>query len=124
MDHVQLVRDTWDALSRGDLSPLESLLAPDAKWRAVEDGPWNCENRRQIIDVMTENLHGRLSGHIDDAFAVGERIVVALRPDGEPDGWPLDNGIRYVVVSVADDRGTEMKGCANRPVALAYAEAS
>jgi ketosteroid isomerase-like protein len=123
MDHLQLVRDTWDALSQGDLSPLETVLAPDAKWRAVEDGPWNCENRGQIIDVMTENLKGRLSGHIDDAFEIGDRVVVAFRPDREPDGWPLDDGIRYVVVSVDDDLITEMKGCASRQVALDYAQA-
>jgi len=103
MDHVQLVRDTWDALSHGDLAPLQTLFAPDAKWRAVEDGPWNCENRSQIIEVMTENLKGRLSGRIDDAFEIGDRIVVAFRPDRGPDEWPLDNGIRYVVVSLDGD---------------------
>lgn len=124
MDHVQLVRDTWDALSHGDLAPLQTLFAPDAKWRAVEDGPWNCENRSQIIEVMTENLKGRLSGRIDDAFEIGDRIVVAFRPDRGPDEWPLDNGIRYVVVSLDGDLITEMKGCANRQVALDYAETS
>jgi ketosteroid isomerase-like protein len=126
VDHVQLVRDTWDALSRGDLSPLETVLAPDAKWRAVEDGAGGCENRGQIIHVMTENLGGRLSGHIDDAFEVGDRVVVAFRPDYEQDEWewPLDNGIRYVVVSVDGDRITEMKSCATRQVALDYAEPS
>jgi ketosteroid isomerase-like protein len=124
VDQVQLVRDTWDALSRGDLAPLESVLAPDARWRAVEDGPWNCENSHEIIAVLTENLGGRLSGRIEDAFGVGERVVVAFRPDREPDGWPLDNGIRYVVISVAGDRITEMKGCANREVALSYAGSS
>jgi hypothetical protein len=124
MDHVQLVRETWDALSQGDLSPLQAVFAPDAKWRAVEDGPWNCENRGQIIDLLTENLKGRLSGHIDDAFEIGGRVVVAFRPDREPDEWPLDHGIRYVVVSLDDDLVTEMTGCANRQVALDYARAS
>ncbi len=121
VDHVQLVRDTWDALSQGDLTPLPTVLAPDAKWRAVEDGPWNCENRNQIIDVMTGILSGGFSGQIDDAFEVGNRVVVAFRPDREPDEWPLDNGIRYVVVSVTGDLITEMKGCANRQIALDYA---
>src|SRR5450755_466894 len=48
VDYEQLVRDTWDALSRGDMAPLENALAPNAKWRAVQDGPWNCGNRAAI----------------------------------------------------------------------------
>ena len=121
VDRVQLVRDAWSAVSRGDLGALELLLAPDASWRAVEDGPWNCEGRPAIIEVMTRNLDaGRLSGHIEDAFEHGGGVVVAFRPD-KPDGWPLDDGVRYLVVSVAGDHVTELKGCANRRVALDYA---
>ncbi len=52
MDQVQLVRDTWKGLSTGDLSALEAALAPDAKWRAVEDGPWSCQNRATILAEM------------------------------------------------------------------------
>lgn len=34
MDQEQ-VHATWEAVSQGDLAPLEALLAPDAKWRAT-----------------------------------------------------------------------------------------
>jgi ketosteroid isomerase-like protein len=125
MDQVQLVRQTWEALSRGDLQPLETSLAPDAKWRAVVDGPWNCENRDAILDVMKGNLSKGLSGEIDEAFVSGDRIVVAFRPDHhEPGGWPLDDGVRYVVLTMRDDLVTEMKGCLDRSAALEYAGTS
>jgi hypothetical protein len=65
VDQVQFVRHTWEAISRGDLQPLETSLAPDAKWRAVVDGPWNCENRDAILDVMKGNLSKGLSGEIE-----------------------------------------------------------
>jgi ketosteroid isomerase-like protein len=122
VDHVQLVRGTWDRLAAGDVTMLAAVLAPDARWRAVEDGPWNCESARQILDVVATNLGGRLSGQIEEAFAVGDRVIVGFRPE-RVDGWPLDNGVRYVVVSVADERITELKGCASRSVALQYAAA-
>jgi hypothetical protein len=122
MDHIHLVRETWDALARGDLAPLEAALAPEARWRAVEDGPWNCESATAILDVMANNLADGLSGRIEDAFAVGDRVVVAFRPDRHgPGAWPLDHGVRYVVVSTADDLVTEIKGCATRDSALEYA---
>jgi hypothetical protein len=85
VDHVQRVRGTWEALSQGALSRLETALPADATGRAVEDGPWNCESGSQIIEVLTENPKGGLSGHIVDAFEAGHRVVVAFRPDREPD---------------------------------------
>lgn len=60
------MRRTWEAISRGDLQPLEAALAPDARWRAVVDSPWNCENRDAILDVMKGNLGKGLSGEIDE----------------------------------------------------------
>jgi ketosteroid isomerase-like protein len=122
MSSEQLVRDTWESLSRGEVGALEAVLAPDARWRAVEDGPWNCQNRAAILEVMGRNLDTGLAGRVEEVFDVGQRTVVAFRPDRPgPPAWPLEDGIRYVVLSFRDGLVTEMKGCANRSVALAYA---
>jgi ketosteroid isomerase-like protein len=123
VDHEQQVRETWAALSRGDFEKVESQFAADAKWRAVEDGPWNCENRTQILNVMRENRARRvLEGDVEEVLDIGERVVVAFRPSRhDPEGWPLDDGIRYVVLSLDNGLVTEMKGCLNRQVALDYA---
>jgi ketosteroid isomerase-like protein len=124
MDQAQ-VRQTWEAVSQGDLAPLATILAPDAKWRAVEDGPWNCESRSAILDVMKRNLANGLSGRVEHVLELGDRVVVAFRPDHHgPDAWPLDDGIRYMVVTMRGEEIAEMKGCADRQAALAYAEAS
>jgi hypothetical protein len=127
MSHEQLVRETWEALDRGDLAAIETVFAPDAKWRAVEEGPWNCESRAQIVETMRENrVAGALRGAVEDVRDVGEdRAVVAFRPERElPGQWPLDEGIRYVVLSFdADGLVSEMKGCRDRATAFAYAGA-
>jgi ketosteroid isomerase-like protein len=112
-------------LSRRDLGVLEAVLAPDARWRAVEDGPWNCESRAAVLDVMARNLGRGPSGRIEDVPAVGDRVIVAFRPDRqEPGGWPLEDGPRHVVLTVAGGQVTVMKSCATRAAALAYATAS
>jgi len=124
MDKDQ-VRQLWEAVSDGNLAPLGEVLAPDAKWRAVEDGPWNCENRKMILDVMGQNLvESGLAGSVEDVKEVGDRTIVTFRPDRERDQWPLDNGIRYVVLTERDGMVIEMKGCADRQLAFDYAGAS
>jgi hypothetical protein len=57
----------------GDLSVLEAALTPDAKWRAIEDGPWRCENREMILAVIKRNLAGGLLRRIEETTQVGKR---------------------------------------------------
>ena len=120
---AQVVRDTWDAVSRGEFEPLEGLFAPDAKWRAGEDGEWNCENRARIIEVMRDNRAAGLTGTVEEVLELDGRLIVAFRPEHRPnrDGWPLENGIRYIVLSIRDGLVSELKGCADRASALDWA---
>ncbi len=119
---VALIQRLWAGISRGDLSVLEQELAADARWRAVTDGPWNCEGREAIIDTMSRNLAGRVRGTIEETIQDGSRVLVAFRPETPlPNNErPLDEGIAYMVVTVRDRKVVELKGCADRAVAKAY----
>jgi hypothetical protein len=124
VDHVTEMRELWAALSHGDLAPLETALDPHARWRAVEDGPWNCENRAAILKAMRHNLAAGLEGSIEEAFEVAGRVVVAFRPEAHTNpSWPLENGLRHLVVTLSGERITELKGCSTRAAALDYAAA-
>jgi ketosteroid isomerase-like protein len=117
---VELLHRAWEAMSgAADLSVLEGALDSEAQWLGVEDGQI-CENRKTILGVMRRNLHG---GLIEETVEVGGRIVVAFRPDQpRSDGRPLDQGIAYVVVTMRDGLVIELKGCADRAAAMAYAQ--
>jgi ketosteroid isomerase-like protein len=120
---IELLNRAWEAMSgAGDLSVLERALDSEAKWRGVQDGQI-CENRKMILEVMERNLHDGFVEQIEETVEVGERIVVAFRPD-QPrnDERPLDQGIAYVVVTMRDGRVIELKGCVDRAVAMAYAQ--
>ena len=122
MDREQQVRRLWDSLARGDLSVMQAALCPHARWRAVQDGPWNCEDRAAIIEVMGRNLKQGLAGRIEEVIEVGERTVVAFRPESHgPDAWPLEDGIRHLVLTYEGELISEMKGCLHRASALEYA---
>ena len=119
------MRQAWEALERGDLDVIEAVLAPEAKWRGVEDGPWNCESRKMILNTLTRDVLDGYFVHLEDAFERSDRVVVAIRPDARrPSKWPLENGIRHLVVTMRDGVITEIKGCADRRAALEYADAS
>jgi hypothetical protein len=125
VDRVARVQELWESLARGELAPLQAALEPAARWRAVEDGPWNCESAPAIVDVMRHNLEtGRSEGRIEESFALGDRVLVAFRPTNNPNpAWPLEDGLRWMVVTFAGDRVAELKGCATRADVLSYAAA-
>jgi hypothetical protein len=54
----------------------------------------------------------------------GPRVLVAFRPEQPADAAnrPLDDGIAYMVVTISDGVITELKGCADRAVAMVYAQ--
>jgi ketosteroid isomerase-like protein len=122
------VREMWEAWSSGDFDKVAAALTPDARWLAVEQGPWDCDDRAQMLRVMRENRArtGGPAGRIEEITDLGERTLVGFRPDAppDPDGWPLDNGIRYVVLTFRDGLVSEMKGAISRQVALDYAAAA
>lgn len=117
----------WEAWSAGDFDTVSTALTPDARWLAVEQGAWDCGDRAQMLRVMREARErtGGPAGEIEEITGLGERMLVGFRPDSppDPDGWPLDDGIRYVVLTFRDGAVSEMKGCASRQVALDYAAA-
>jgi ketosteroid isomerase-like protein len=124
MAREEFVKVMWEAWTQGDYESLEGALSPEAQWRAVEDGPWNCANRSQILKTMRENheLGRPPSGELTETTDLGDRMLVGFRPDRQPmDGWPLDDGVRYMILTFDGDLVTEMKGCASRQVALDYA---
>lgn len=123
MDRERFVRDSWEALAAGDLRPFAQALAPDARWRAVVDGPWNCGSRDAIVEAMARNLENGLAGELEEIVPVGsDRLIVAFRPARHaPGAWPLDDGIRYLVLTFAGEQLREMKGCATHAAAHEYA---
>jgi ketosteroid isomerase-like protein len=120
---IELVRRAWDALIAGGPEVLGEVLAPDAQWYGVEDGQL-CDGRKSIIDVMSLNLAGRLRGTVEEIIQDGSRVIVAFRPEqpGQLDR-PVDEGIAYMVVTIRDGQIVEMKGCADRAIALSYVRA-
>jgi hypothetical protein len=56
-----LVRQGLAAWGRGDLEALEAILDPGVTLRAMNPGPWDCEDREQVMGLLrlrAEERHG------------------------------------------------------------------
>jgi ketosteroid isomerase-like protein len=48
----QVIEHGLAAWVRGDLDALEKILHPAVTLRAIEPGPWDCENREQVMQLL------------------------------------------------------------------------
>jgi len=69
---------------------------------------------------MERSLEAGFAGRIDEVHETVDRVIVAFRPDRhDPGAWPLEDGVRWVVVSFNSELVSELKGCWTRADAVA-----
>ena len=89
-DHVATVRRGFTAALAGDLQTLEQLLHPDVVWHGG-DPRSGCVGRKQVLAFMRSAVtheRGRLRQgrpRLVDVIDAGDRVVVLIAPDGDPD---------------------------------------
>ena len=95
MSEVELARKGLAAWKRGDFEALEELLAPEATWRAVEPGEWDCESREDILRTLRERYEqGFTMGRIELVEGDAGTVILLSHPAevGGPD-WPEETAI-------------------------------
>jgi ketosteroid isomerase-like protein len=61
-----VIRDGLAAWGRGDLDGLEAVLDPYVTFRAMQPGPWDCENRDQVMSLLRQREASRPDEHSRD----------------------------------------------------------
>jgi ketosteroid isomerase-like protein len=86
--NVETARRGYEAVLRGDLDAIESILDPDVKWHGGDPGA-GCQNRKQTLAVMRRNWmrRGGPPGEVVELIDAGHQVVVIIRRTGE-DGQP------------------------------------
>ena len=95
MSDLELARDGLAAWKRGDFEALESLLAPEATWRAVEPGEWDCESRDDILRTLRERHEQGFTMRPFELIEGGPGTVILLSHPAQVGGpeWPEETAI-------------------------------
>jgi ketosteroid isomerase-like protein len=103
--NVELVRDGFQAVMRGDLETIGGLLDPHVTWHGG-DPEAGCRNRDEVLEFM-RRARRRGIGRLVDVIEAGEdRVVVVLQPPAEPGAPPPP--LRANVTTVRGGRVVEM----------------
>ncbi|MGZ4384432.1 MAG: hypothetical protein ACXVY3_07520 [Gaiellaceae bacterium] len=70
-----------DAWRRGDVSVLEELLDPGVKLLAVEAGPWDCLDRRDVLALLRDREEGPTGRDVVELVDCGDAVVAVMAAD-------------------------------------------
>jgi len=118
--NVELARQGYEAIKRGDLGEVGELLAEDVTWHwgdPMAEGA--CRNREQALAFL-RRADRRGPGELIDVIDAGDRVVVILQPppvDGEP------APARAQITTFRNGKVIEMAGYPTVEAALAAAGA-
>jgi ketosteroid isomerase-like protein len=86
--NVEMARRGYQAVVRGDLDVIWSMLAPDVKWHGGDPSdPTACHSRGEVLEVMRQAFGRGGIGELIEIVDAGDKVVVIMRPpaqDGEP----------------------------------------
>jgi ketosteroid isomerase-like protein len=82
-DRVELIRQAFVALDRGDVALLRTLFDPDAKWigvpqRGEQDETPSCPNRAAIVDLLERHHANGRAFQLGKAIEEGDRVAVEV----------------------------------------------
>ena len=95
MTDLELARAGLAAWKQGDFEALKELLAPEATWRAVEPGDWDCESRDDILRTLRERYEEGFTRGPIELIEGGPGTVILLSRPAEVGGaeWPEETAI-------------------------------
>lgn len=114
-ENKQLVRDTWGAVSKGDVEGFMARLADDVTWtffgshRFAGTFRGKDELVAKLFTPLGEVLADGIKVHIDTLTAEGERVVLEARGEAQTKDGRAYNNSYCIVVTVRDGRVSQVR---------------
>jgi ketosteroid isomerase-like protein len=114
---MELARNGYAAIARGDLDAVAELLAPDVRWHGGDpDAQGACRNREQALAFVRNRAQARM-GELVDVIDAGDSVVVVMQPAAQGGETPPR---RANVTSFRDGQVVEMIAFESPEAALAH----
>lgn len=114
-ENKQLVRDTWGAVSKGDVEGFMARLADDVTWtffgshRFAGTFRGKDELVAKLFTPLGDVLADGIKVHIDTLTAEGERVVLEARGEAQTKDGRAYNNSYCIVVTVRDGRVSQVR---------------
>jgi ketosteroid isomerase-like protein len=122
-----LVRQAYEAYTRGDLAGLLQLVDPELEWTYLDPSfanpePATCHGREQLRLALRREAAQGLRTDLEEVMASGDKVLVIIhRPGLDRLRVRQGNDRNYLVLTMDQERITKMRACRDRAEARAVA---
>jgi ketosteroid isomerase-like protein len=122
-----LVRQAYEAYTRGDLVGLLQLVDPELEWTYLDPSfanpePATCHGREQLRLALRREAAQGLRTDLEEVMASGDKVLVIIhRPGLDRLRVRQGNDRNYLVLTMDQERITKMRACRDRAEARAVA---
>lgn len=98
-ENVEIIHAGYQAFIAGDFERLFGLLDPEVTWAAAEHGPWDCESRDEVLQVLSRRFLESYGIELEECRPAGDCVFVSFRAAGfeEPSRVEDAAGRRFAV---------------------------
>ena len=124
---VDLVRQAYEAYSRGDVATMLKFVDPDLEWTFLDPSredpePQVCHGRHELQKALQRQAEQGLRAELEEVSALGDRVMVVVRIPGV-DAFRIRKADdrNYAVFTVREGRIIALRDCRDRAEAVAAA---
>jgi ketosteroid isomerase-like protein len=123
----ELVRQAYQAYTRGDLDGLLDLVDPDLEWTYLDPEfadprPATCHGRDQLRAALQRQASHGLPTELEEVVASGDSVLVVIHQPGlDRLRFRQGNDRNYLVLTLDQGRIIKMRTCQDRAEARARA---
>lgn len=78
-DLIAKVREALEGWLRGDVAPLDDLMAPDVELLWWKTGEWDVRGKREVMSLLKQRAAQRASEVTIDVAAAGDDALIVTR---------------------------------------------
>ena len=126
-ENEALVREAYEAYSRGDTARLLQLIHPNLEWTYLDPAdadpqPQVCRGRGELAGALAGQARQGLKSEVEEIAASGDKIMVVTRTPGVDQHRAWHNGDRDILVlTLAEGQVVAMRAFRDRDQARRFA---
>ena len=126
-DNESLVRDAYEAYSRGEIAKLLEIIDPGLEWTYLDPSvadpePQTCHGREQLRWALQGQADRGLRSQVEEIAACGDKVMVIVRTPGiDRQRVRQADDRNFLVLTLRQGRVIAMRACRDRAQARDFA---
>src|SRR5512132_3184689 len=78
--NLDLLRAAYQRAGRAGVDAVVDLLDPQVVWLAAQPGPWDCQDREQVLETFRRQYDLGVRADFGGPVEVGDKVILDVRP--------------------------------------------